>query len=245
MAGGMDWFRWHHGSITDPKFQLIARRSESRFGDVLAVWTFILESASTSHDRGNFGEIDCEAVDCLIGAEEGTTSRIIEAMIDRGLVECGRVTSWDKRQPKREREDNSSGRVKAFRQKNHQETPNETKECNVTPCNATQSQETPRREEKREEAKQTSSATPAGFAEFWDAYPKKVGKIAAMKAWRRCKADLGDVINAINRQKSCERWTKQGGEFIPNPATWINEGRWEDECTFGGDWAQDLAAGGV
>ena len=24
MAGCIDWFRWHHGSVTDPKFKLIA-----------------------------------------------------------------------------------------------------------------------------------------------------------------------------------------------------------------------------
>ncbi len=29
MAGGIDWFRWHHGSVTDPKFQLIAKADRS------------------------------------------------------------------------------------------------------------------------------------------------------------------------------------------------------------------------
>lgn len=37
MAGGIEWFRWHHGSVTDPKFQLVARRSGARLSDVLAV----------------------------------------------------------------------------------------------------------------------------------------------------------------------------------------------------------------
>jgi hypothetical protein len=24
-------------------------------------------------------------------------------------------------------------------------------------------------------------------------------------------------------------WTKDGGQFIPHPATWLNQKRWEDE----------------
>ena len=43
---GMDWFRWHHGSVTDPKFQLVARRAGASLPDVLAVWAYVLEAAS-------------------------------------------------------------------------------------------------------------------------------------------------------------------------------------------------------
>lgn len=28
MAGGIDWFRWHHGSVTDPKLQLVAGNAD-------------------------------------------------------------------------------------------------------------------------------------------------------------------------------------------------------------------------
>ncbi len=34
---------------------------------------------------------------------------------------------------------------------------------------------------------------------------------------------------AIEVQKQSEQWTKDNGRFIPNPATWLNQGRWEDE----------------
>lgn len=77
----------------------------------------------------------------------------------------------------------------------------------------------------------TASATPSGFAEFWAAYPKKVGKGAAERAWRKAKVNgnLSDLLQAIDRQKWSEQWRKDGGQFIPNPATWINEQRWHDE----------------
>lgn len=157
MAGGIDWFRWHHGSVTDPKFQLVARKSKQSLATVIAVWAFVLEKASASEDRGHFGGLDCEAVDCLFGLDDGATEAILSSMADRGLVESDRVASWDKRQVKRERTDDvSTDRVKAFR----------NKQRNETPCNANDSQETPREEERREEVIDTapSPKSPRGTA---------------------------------------------------------------------------------
>ena len=142
MASGIDWFRWHHGSITDPKFQLVAKKSGARFGDVIAMWAFVLEMASADSDRGNIGTVDFETLDYMLGAEEGTSVRILDAMTQRGLIVGNRVASWEKRQPKREREnDNSTERSKAFRERQRHETP----------CNTSATQETPREEESREE----------------------------------------------------------------------------------------------
>jgi uncharacterized protein YdaU (DUF1376 family) len=76
----------------------------------------------------------------------------------------------------------------------------------------------------------TTTREPVGFAEFWAAYPKKVGKGAAEKAFRNARINgaLSDVLLAIKRQSSSDQWRKDGGQFIPNPATWINQRRWED-----------------
>lgn len=67
------------------------------------------------------------------------------------------------------------------------------------------------------------------FAEFWRAYPKKVGKDAALRAWDKKKPNLQNVLNALQWQKNSTQWKKDGGKFIPNPATYLNEGRWQDE----------------
>ena len=70
------------------------------------------------------------------------------------------------------------------------------------------------------------------FVEFWKAYPKKVGKCAAEKAFFRCKPDdalLARMLMALDTQRHTDQWTKENGQFIPNPATWLNQGRWEDE----------------
>ena len=34
----------------------------------------------------------------------------------------------------------------------------------------------------------------------------------------------------VNAQKLSRQWQKDGGQYIPNPATWLNQGRWEDEA---------------
>lgn len=72
------------------------------------------------------------------------------------------------------------------------------------------------------------------FAEFWKAYPKKVGKASCLKAWKKLKptAELFDhIMAALEAQKHTEQWRRDGGRFIPNPLTWLNQGRWDDEPT--------------
>lgn len=152
MAGGIDWFRWHHGSVTDPKFQLVARKAGASLPEVLSVWAFVLEQASASEDRGSFSEIDAEAVDCLFGMDDGLTAAILDQMAVRGLLVDGAVANWQKRQPKREREsDGSTDRVRAYRERQRQQQPDFATDEHETPCNATERQETPRGEERRVE----------------------------------------------------------------------------------------------
>lgn len=70
----------------------------------------------------------------------------------------------------------------------------------------------------------------AGFESFWNTYPKKVGKGAAEKAWQKAKinGELKTVLDAVDRQCHSDQWLRDGGQFIPNPATWINQKRWLD-----------------
>lgn len=70
-----------------------------------------------------------------------------------------------------------------------------------------------------------------GFDRFWEAYPKKAGKEAARKAFKQVKEPLESLLTAIERQKCGTQWTTENGRFIPNPATWLNQGRWQDEVS--------------
>lgn len=74
----------------------------------------------------------------------------------------------------------------------------------------------------------------ARFEAFWSAYPKKVGPDAGRKAFLKRKPDdalLAEMLAAIAAQKKSEQWQSDGGKYIPNPATWLNQGRWQDELT--------------
>jgi hypothetical protein len=71
-----------------------------------------------------------------------------------------------------------------------------------------------------------------GFNEFWNAYPRKVGKAAAKKIWNRIKPDTDlqtTILAAIEQQKNSSQWQCDNGQFIPNPSTWLSQCRWDDE----------------
>lgn len=153
MAGGIDWFRWHHGTVTDQKFPLIAKRAGASVAEAVAVWACLLEAASMNEkERGLLDAApDFEAMDCALGMADGRAHSIFVAMCDRGLLdESLQVTAWPRRQPKRERDDDSStARVQAFRDRQRNETPR----------NANDSAETPRGEESREELTPEANAS--------------------------------------------------------------------------------------
>ena len=70
------------------------------------------------------------------------------------------------------------------------------------------------------------------FDLFWAAYPKKVGKKDAQKAWKnaKVKTELFDkIMTAVGRARTTDQWQRENGRYIPNPSTWINQGRWDDE----------------
>lgn len=70
------------------------------------------------------------------------------------------------------------------------------------------------------------------FDEFWKAYPRKIGKqkcINYFKAHKVQKPLLDKMLKSIAEQKGSEQWQKDGGQYIPHPYTWLNQGRWDDE----------------
>ena len=68
------------------------------------------------------------------------------------------------------------------------------------------------------------------FLSFWNAYPNKKGKKAACRAWQRAKdrPSIETILAEVQLQTRSEEWTKDGGAYIPHPATWINRGGWDD-----------------
>ncbi|HZK19521.1 MAG TPA: phage replisome organizer N-terminal domain-containing protein, partial [Treponemataceae bacterium] len=88
------------------------------------------------------------------------------------------------------------------------------------------------KEIEKEIDKDKTSVFDKRFEEFWKAYPKKVGKGYCRDIWKKLKPSqklTDEIVAAIKQQKKSEQWEKDKGQFIPNPATWLNQERWEDE----------------
>ena len=82
------------------------------------------------------------------------------------------------------------------------------------------------------EAKAGEAEVIAGFIAFWKVYPNRKAKVTAQKAWKKLNPDqkLKERIFAdIAEKKKSEEWNEEGGKYIPYPATYLNQRRWEDE----------------
>lgn len=82
--------------------------------------------------------------------------------------------------------------------------------------------------------KEESPEKIADFDVFWNSYPRKVEKAKSRKIWEKIKPDddlLKKMLGSLEVAKESIEWTKDNGQFIPYPTTWLNGERWEDEYT--------------
>lgn len=71
-----------------------------------------------------------------------------------------------------------------------------------------------------------------GFAQFWAAYPRKVAKKDALRAWEQLRPsrELREtLLAAIQQQLASDQW--QNPQYIPYPATWLRGERWLDQLS--------------
>ena len=81
------------------------------------------------------------------------------------------------------------------------------------------------REEKRREEKREKKDCVL-FDQFWALYPRKTSKQSASKAFAKLKdEDQQAAINNISRL-----YAETPVQFVPHAATYINQGRWEDQA---------------
>ena len=91
------------------------------------------------------------------------------------------------------------------------------------------------KEKDKEQEEDKDKDVESMFAEFWSAYPRKDAKKSARKVFLRILSDTDDprallakILDAIALAKQSHQWQKDNGDFIPLPATWLNQERWED-----------------
>ena len=67
------------------------------------------------------------------------------------------------------------------------------------------------------------------FDIFWNLYPRKVCKEQAWEAFQNVDVPFHVLEDAIHDQSRSAQWLQDGGKYIPNPATWLEQHRWEDK----------------
>jgi hypothetical protein len=192
---------------TDPKWRTIARKSGQRVGDVIAVFNFIMVSASANaSERGTIGDgFDYEDVATALDLDDAAVKAIVSAMQGKvldGLKLCG----WEKRQPKRE--DSSAERAKAWRE-----------ERKRTQANASELPET----DTEEETEKKNKIPPKGGYAF-------EGRVIKLKRrdldqWRKAYPDLDlparlqsrdDWLAFEGTDKDRERWFMSTSNWLAN-----------------------------
>ena len=75
------------------------------------------------------------------------------------------------------------------------------------------------------------AAALASFEDFWASYPRRQKRDKALREWEELNPNaklVRTILDAIARQKTCAEWQREGGRFVPVPAKWIHDRRWED-----------------
>lgn len=96
---------------------------------------------------------------------------------------------------------------------------------------------TPSRARAREESAEKEKRIEELFCQFYAAYPRKVGRKPARKAFAKIKnveSVLPDIMAALERQK--QEYQRQHDpqkdkwQYFPHPTTWLHGERWNDEA---------------
>ena len=81
------------------------------------------------------------------------------------------------------------------------------------------------------EIQRRTSTTRNEAESIYQAYPRKVGKLAALKAIEKALkvSDAAVILASVQRFAAQVKTERTEERFIPHPSTWFNAGRWMDE----------------
>lgn len=230
------WFRFYDSALDDPKVQLLDPA-------LFKHWVNLLCFASKNDGVVTAGETVSFALRVTVDVAVDVVSRLVAVgLLDPLPGGNYEPHNWGERQFKH---DSSTNRVKRFRER--QRNGGETVSPTVPGTQSVTAPETDTETERKRtnervivgrECAPDGALLPAKaaipldrikkFAEFWEAYPHKVGKRAAILAFERVAksktvtfADLMAGLDRYVRKTDDRPWC--------NPATWLNQGRWDDK----------------
>jgi hypothetical protein len=213
------WFRFYEESLNDPKVQRLA-------GETFKAWVNLLCLASKD-EEGILPSLSDIAFALRLSDEQ--TSDLLNHLYQLELLDEVEVPNapmsytphnWKGRQYKSDVTDPTAPkRQKAYRERIKDRNATVT----VTPTRA----ETEQKQITEQKKETRVAALSSGFDAFWFDWPNKVGKPAALRAYRSVIARgatieeiLVGVQNYIRDKPPDRPWL--------NPATFLNQNRWED-----------------
>jgi len=210
----LPWFRMYAEFATDAKVQIMPEVMQRRL-----LMLFCLRCSN------DLVTLQCNEIAFQLRISDAELAKTKALFLRQGFInDDWEILNWEQRQFS---SDSSAERVAEHRRrKKEQEKKDVTLQSRS--CNAIDTDTETDKEQK------TLGQNSIGFSKFWAAYPKKKSKGAAEKAFKSIKPDaqlLEAMLKAIERAKISPDWLKDGGAFIPHPATWLRAKGWEDEFT--------------
>lgn len=189
-------------------------------GDSIALMFVMLLAMAGERNEGGCIPYSEEDLSMLLDIELPTVRMALKAMESRRMIDFDdglfHVTNWDKYQ--------SVDGMEKIREQNRLRKANQRERQRALAAATTKALPSP--------GKETMSPLDRRFEKFWKSYPRKVGKGAAEKSFKKYKPDdalTERMIASVEAHKRSDQWRRDGGQYIPHPATWLNQRRWEDE----------------
>ena len=209
----LDW-EWHKNPNTLSLFihlLLIANYEEGRFeGKVISRGQLVTSLQSLSDGTGLSFQQTRTALEHLILTGEITNKSYTKYRVIT-------ITNYDKYQDKQQTKQQTNNKQVTSKLTNNQQQYNNNnniynKETNIHSTGADDCESL--------------------FSKFWAEYPRKEAKQNAIKAWKKINPDseLSEkIMEGLKKWKESDDWSRDGGRYIPHPASWLNGRRWEDE----------------
>lgn len=227
MAGS--WIKMRTNLSTDPRVVWIASATKKNISHVIGALHFLWSLADEHTESGVLVGYTTAVIDRMVGIKG-----FCQSLLDLKPSPWLSSTSVGLEIPEFSKHNGASAKTRlagAQRAVAHREV---DRNANVTEdAHEKRTKSAPREEKRREEDTLgvTALETP-GFDRFWSAWPKhkrKEEKSACRRKWitQGCEKIADDVLIGLERWKSSNDWTKQGGEFISAPLVWLRKRRWE------------------
>lgn len=217
MAG---WIKLHRKTLDNP---IVCKDS-----DHLAVWVYLLLSAT--HDE--YPALFQGKKIILQPGQLITGRKSISEKLNIAESKVQRIINSLKSEQQIEQQTSNHNRLITIVNWSEYQRGEQQNEQPVNNQRTTSEQPVNTNNKEKKDKKENKEIYTSEFLQFYSAYPKHIGKEPAWKAWQKRNGDLPDIktlLQKIENQKNTENWKKENGAFIPHPATWLNNARWEDE----------------